>query len=63
MIADILKISKSKLIYDAWNVNGISIEIIDDNNFYIEKCKNNTVYNYMTKILNNKKGRLLYYVY
>ena len=63
MIADILKISKSKLIYDAWNVNGISIEIIDDNNFYIEKCVNDTVYNYINKILNNKKGRLLEYVY
>ena len=63
MIANILKISKSKLIYDAWNVNGISIEIIDDNNFYIEKCINDTVYNYITKILNNKKGRLLKYVY
>ena len=58
MIADILKISKSKLIYDAWNVNGISIEIIDDNNFYIEKCVNDTVYNYINKILNNKKTTL-----
>ena len=63
MLADVLKISKSKLIYDAWNVNGISIEIIDDNNFYIEKCINDTVYNYINKILNNKKGRLLKYVY
>ena len=63
MIADVLKISKSKLIYDAWNVNGISVEIIDDNNFYIEKCVNDTVYNYINKILNNKKGRLLKYVY
>ena len=63
MIADILKISKSKLIYDAWNVNGISVEIIDDNNFYIEKCVNDTVYNYINKILNNKIGKLLKYVY
>ena len=63
MTADILKISKSKLIYDAWNVNGIRVVIIDDNNFYIEKCVNDTVYNYITKILNNKKGRLLKYVY
>ena len=63
MIADILKISKSKLIYDAWNVNEISIEIIDDNNFYIERCVNDTIYNYINKILNNKKGRLLKYVY
>ena len=63
MIADVLKISKSKLIYDAWNVNGISIEIIDDNNFYIEKCVNDTVYNYINKILNNRRGRLLDYVY
>ena len=63
MIADILKISKSKLIYDAWNVNEISVVIIDDNNFYIEKCVNDTVFNYISKILNNKRGRLLKYVY
>ena len=63
MIANILKISKSKLIYDAWNVNGISVEIIDDNNFYIEKCINDTVYNYINKILNSKRGKLLKYVY
>ena len=63
MIADILKLSKSKLIYDAWNINGISIVIIDDNNFYIEKCVNDTVFNYISKILKNKRRRLLNYVY
>ena len=63
MKANILKISKSKIIYDAWNVNGLSVEIIDNNNYYIEKCINDTVYDYISKILNNKKGKLLKYVY
>ena len=60
---DLLKLTRNKKVIELYQTNDIEVIIIDDENYYIEKCKTNAVYNIIIKLLENRKGKLLNYIY